>query len=155
MVLVKLHARCMEQRLSQVAPELSSLQMGVLRVLSLGAKTVSELSRWMVLDPSTLVPVVDKLERAGLLERGRDPQDRRRIPLAITPEGRALVERMPFLDDDDPLLVAVRAVGAERAAQLAALLRDLIAQMPEGAALLDELAQHQHHRPQDQDTSSS
>jgi DNA-binding MarR family transcriptional regulator len=153
MVLVKLHARFYEQRLAQIAPEISGLQMGVLRVLTVGEKTVSELSRWMVLDPSTLVPVVDKLERAGLLERGRDPQDRRRIPLAITAEGRAMVERLPFLNDDDPLLMAVRQIGHEHAAQLALLLRALIAEMPDGAVLLEEITQHL--QGQHRDTSAS
>jgi DNA-binding MarR family transcriptional regulator len=34
-----------------------------------------------MLDPSTLVPAVDALERKGLAMRGQDPNDRRRNPL--------------------------------------------------------------------------
>ena len=37
---------------------------------------------------------VDRLERAGLIERVRDPDDRRRVGLALTEEGSRLLKRV-------------------------------------------------------------
>lgn len=38
--------------------------------------------------------MIDRAEAAGWLARGRDPNDRRAIPVTLTPRGRALVEGM-------------------------------------------------------------
>jgi DNA-binding MarR family transcriptional regulator len=40
------------------------------------------------LDPTIIVALVDELEDRGLVVRGRDPEDRRRHRLRITPKGR-------------------------------------------------------------------
>lgn len=45
------------------------------------------------LDPTTVVSLIDELERAGSVERRRNPADRRRYILGLTPVGRqTLVE---------------------------------------------------------------
>lgn len=46
-----------------------------------------EISEWMGLDPSDLVGIIDQLESAGYVTRTRDPLDRRRQLLALTPKG--------------------------------------------------------------------
>lgn len=45
-------------------------------------------------DPSNVTPFVDRLEKAGLVERQVDPRDRRVKTLVVTTEGRAMLERM-------------------------------------------------------------
>ncbi|NJP89457.1 winged helix-turn-helix transcriptional regulator [Nonomuraea sp. FMUSA5-5] len=45
------------------------------------------------LDPSDMVRLMDGLIVAGLSERDRDPADRRRYRLSLTPEGRRAFER--------------------------------------------------------------
>ncbi|AQZ70949.1 MarR family winged helix-turn-helix transcriptional regulator [[Actinomadura] parvosata] len=45
------------------------------------------------LDPSDMVRLMDGLIAAGLTERDRDPADRRRYRLSLTPEGRRAFER--------------------------------------------------------------
>jgi DNA-binding MarR family transcriptional regulator len=41
-------------------------------------------------DPSNVTGVVDRLEKAGLVERGSEPDDRRVKTLALTPAGREM-----------------------------------------------------------------
>lgn len=128
-----------EQRLSESDLGVSPVQFGVMRSLCRGHLTISELSRKFVVDPSTLVPVVDSLERKGYVLRGRDPQDRRRVPLSLTEDGQQLLRRSVPVNHDDPFFTAVKAMGHERAEQLSGLLQELLSAMPEGEAIVKEV----------------
>ena len=52
--------------------------------------TVSQLGERLFLDSGTLTPLLKRLEVSGLLARGRDAQDERRVRLTLTVQGRAL-----------------------------------------------------------------
>src|ERR671914_1378522 len=52
-----------------------------------------EIGAAMGIDPSTMVALVDGLERAGLAERRPHPKDRRAREVVITPKGRRTMER--------------------------------------------------------------
>jgi DNA-binding MarR family transcriptional regulator len=52
-----------------------------------------EISDRLGVDPSDLVAVFDMLERAGFVRRGRDPKDRRRYALTLTPSGEEQLRR--------------------------------------------------------------
>jgi DNA-binding MarR family transcriptional regulator len=56
-----------------------------------------ELSDHLWLDPSDLVAVIDILERADFVSRRRDPNDRRRQSLTVTPAGRKAAARLEDL----------------------------------------------------------
>lgn len=49
-----------------------------------------ELAATLHVDPSTLTGVLKRLVRRGWIDRRRDPHDRRRVRLGLTPHGRAL-----------------------------------------------------------------
>jgi len=73
-------------------------QFNVLRILAddtdregLRCSSISERLTNRVPDITRLL---DRLERAGLVKRHRDPKDRRVVRAALTDDGRALVERM-------------------------------------------------------------
>ncbi|MET7290280.1 MarR family winged helix-turn-helix transcriptional regulator [Streptomyces sp. NPDC005573] len=85
-----------------------------------------DLSRLLHLDPTTMVALVDEMERAGQVERRRNPADRRRYILRLTDEGRAALERAGRAVDavEREFLEAVPAEDRER---LRALLGDLLA----------------------------
>jgi DNA-binding MarR family transcriptional regulator len=52
-----------------------------------------ELAERLLIHPSSMVAVVDDCETAGLLERRRDPADRRRYAIHLTPKGRSVLAR--------------------------------------------------------------
>ena len=123
---------------------ISMLQFGVLRALRRGAYTISELSPIMMVDPSTLVSVVDALERKGLAVRGRDPNDRRRVPISVTEQGAKIAashpHKRPFADKENPLLSSINAMGPERAQLLLTLLREMVSHLPDGDEILERIS---------------
>ena len=72
--------------------------MGVLHVLA-GRQPVSqrEISDHLGLDASDVVGVLDILEKAAMVERRRDPHDRRRHQVVLTERGRAAAEKLAVL----------------------------------------------------------
>jgi DNA-binding MarR family transcriptional regulator len=54
----------------------------------------------MDIEPITLCRMIDRLEESGLVERQRDPADRRAWRLFLTPKAEPLVERLHLLAAD-------------------------------------------------------
>ena len=83
----------------------------------------------MGIDPSTMVSLVDDLERAGLAKRRPHPQDRRAREVLITPKGRQTLKRGRKLAEavEDDVLQGLSS--AERR-ELVALLRKAFAAAP-------------------------
>jgi DNA-binding MarR family transcriptional regulator len=116
---------------------------GVLRAISeAGPLSQREISDLIGLDPSDLVGAIDILEKAGLVERQRDPDDRRRHAVRVTEEGaraagrvrelmtQAEDEALARLSDDERARLGVllqKALGdrGERAAAAGATMRRL------------------------------
>ncbi len=72
---------------------LTTSQLGVLEaLLHLGPLAQCELAKKQLKSPANLTTVVDNLERRGLVRRTRDPRDRRRSVVELTPDGRRLIE---------------------------------------------------------------
>ena len=53
-----------------------------------------ELADMLDLEPITLCRIVDRLEEAGLVERTRDPEDRRAWRLHVTAQAEPLMEKL-------------------------------------------------------------
>jgi MarR family transcriptional regulator, transcriptional regulator for hemolysin len=54
----------------------------------------SGLAKELRIEGATVTRHLDRLEREGLVERARDPEDRRQISVALTPAGKALHRRL-------------------------------------------------------------
>jgi DNA-binding MarR family transcriptional regulator len=127
-LLKRLGFRAKEEALEAYeATGLGPYHHAVLVVLAVSPpETQGEIADTLGYDRGQLVGILDELEEQGLVERRRDPNDRRRHTVRITPEGkrahaklRTLAERLEadFLADLDD----------EQRAELHALLR-LLAQ---------------------------
>ena len=56
---------------------------------------VSDIARRMYLHPATVVGILDRLEKQGLVLRVRSTEDRRVVKVELTRQGRALVKKSP------------------------------------------------------------
>jgi DNA-binding MarR family transcriptional regulator len=74
--------------------ELANASRAVLQHLSLtGPLTVGEMAKHLGRAQSVVSEIVEHLERASLLERTRDPRDRRKVLVWLSEEGLAVLER--------------------------------------------------------------
>ena len=70
-----------------------------------------ELADMLDLEPITLCRIVDRLEEAGLVERVRDPDDRRAWRLHVTAKAQPLIQKLQAVGDD---LVSRAFAGIDR-----------------------------------------
>jgi DNA-binding MarR family transcriptional regulator len=106
---------------------------GVLSIVETrGGESQQAIGECLGIDPSSMVALVDHVERLGLIVRRRDPDDRRRYVFEITDEGRAMLERtraaatdaeaavLAGLDDDEQALLRALMTKALAGIQRAA-----------------------------------
>ena len=53
-------------------------------------QTISAIGERLALEPSTITPLVKRLEQAGFIARQRNPADERQVVVSLTPQGKAL-----------------------------------------------------------------
>jgi DNA-binding MarR family transcriptional regulator len=52
----------------------------------------SQLTHWLMLSPSGITSRLDRLEKAGLVERKPSEEDRRSLLIVLTPKGKKVVD---------------------------------------------------------------
>jgi len=139
-IVMKLVRRDVEQHLEACGAEIGSLQHGVLRLLSQQHFTIAELSRKMMLEAASLVPVIESLEKGALVKRGQDPRDRRRTPLTLTEQGAELLARIPSASPDSLLVKSLHQMGDAKSEQLLQRLRELVTLLTEDENIVREIS---------------
>jgi DNA-binding MarR family transcriptional regulator len=109
-----------------------------LRLLrDLDAAPINRLGAALGLKPSSATKLVDRLEGAGLVERGDDPADRRVTTLRLTPRAlEALGDRALF--ESTGLVRRVERLSSGEQLLLASLLERLLESEVEGAVAIDQ-----------------
>jgi DNA-binding MarR family transcriptional regulator len=111
----------------RLAPLGLSVQLcGVLNLLAQGPISQHELGAQLGIDRTTMVELIDELERKGAVVRRRNPTDRRSYALALTPSGKVLQRKAATAFDDAAAEVFEPLKRTERLA-LANMLRRVIA----------------------------
>jgi MarR family transcriptional regulator, lower aerobic nicotinate degradation pathway regulator len=114
--------------------KLRPLQFLILQILaSAGGLSQQELCRVARVDSGNMVELVDGLEAVAFARRARDPADRRRHIVTITPDGRAALAAITAAVEDYTDGFLSPLTPAERQ-QLTRVLGKLYAATPEGTA---------------------
>ena len=80
---------------SDAIPEVTTTQFAALAKLAeLGPLSQNHLGRVTAMDAATIKGVVDRLRRQGLIETTDDPDDRRRLTVALSAAGVRLIDRV-------------------------------------------------------------
>ena len=126
---VDLHSRRLVHAVGLTWPQLATLRAAD----RLGHCSIGALARAVHLGQPTLTGIVQRLERAGYLQRSPHAQDGRSVTITITPAGRTLLERAPSLLQDRFHAELAKLKDWERFQTLASLQR--IAEMMDADTL--------------------
>ena len=74
--------------------QISEGQFQVLRRIRQGSTSVSSLAQVSGTGLPSVSKVVEALVKRGLVTRSQDPNDRRRVPLALTPQGQQVMQEI-------------------------------------------------------------
>jgi len=112
------------ERLERMGASMFSFPL-LRRVVDHGSLSQLELARQTAQQPSTVCRTLEDMERQKLVRRTRDPRDRRRVLVRVTPQGRALFDRI------HPEVIrgvdeALRQLTRAERTKLHALLRKLV-----------------------------
>lgn len=109
------HNKQLSSSRSLTVPQLVSLR----QLLIKGPRPMGQLANEVFLSKATLTGIIDRLEKKGLVKRERSTEDRRKILIALTQQGKEMSESMPWplqerfaaslssLNDDDIDLIDV------------------------------------------------
>jgi DNA-binding MarR family transcriptional regulator len=116
-------ARRFSERLAPLG--LEPRQFGMLtRLAANEGKSQQAVGELIGLNPTRMVFLVDELEKQGLVERRRNPADRRSYELYLTDQGRAKLSEAQGVSAGNDREIGASLTGAQRR-ELATLLRQV------------------------------
>lgn len=123
----------LEARLAQKGTlgDLTPTQFGVLEVLfHLGAMCQNEIGGKLLKSSGNMTLVLDNLEKYGLVQRVRNPEDRRMVTVSLTETGRKLIEDV-FPRHAAAIVEELSVLSPEEQTTLSSLCKKLGKQSPE------------------------
>ncbi len=139
-LLVQLGFQAGRQFGERLAPlGLEQRQAGMLvRLAANEGKSQQAIAALLGINATQMVFLVDELERLGLVERRRNPADRRSHALYLTGPGQAMLARVRAVTADHEASITAGLTGEERD-QLLTLLRRIVAEQGLAAQALPGL----------------
>jgi DNA-binding MarR family transcriptional regulator len=117
-------ARALQTR---IGGDLSLQQLTVLYLIRTEGATLSAMARRLMVAPTVLTGIVDRLEKRGFVRRENDPLDRRKLRLCLSEEGHAVS------------LAVERSLVSEVGAEMAGLSAEELADLGRGLAILERV----------------
>ena len=95
------------------------------RLSELGPLSQNRLGRLAAMDPATIQGVIRRLAQRGIIERSKDPGDKRRTVVRLTPQGEAVLDNVRFaaLNVNESLL---KPLAPQEREQFMTLLKQLL-----------------------------
>jgi DNA-binding MarR family transcriptional regulator len=112
---------------TRLGGDLSLQQLTVLYLIRTEGATLSAMARRLMVAPTVLTGIVDRLERRGFVRRENDPLDRRKLRLCLSDEGHAVS------------LAVERALVAEVVTEMTDLSPEELADLGRGLVLLERV----------------
>ena len=109
--------------------ELSLRQLSALQMIEDETTTLGDVARRLMVTPAVVTGLIDRLEKRGYVRRVSSSGDRRRVNLALTPEGREAATR------------AQQRLSDEFAAKMANFSGEELKALERGLGLLDRVMQ--------------
>lgn len=108
--------------------DLTPTQLDVLTVLKEESLNLSKLSDLTMLDSSTLVGTVDRLEKRHLLQKKVSSKDRRQNIISLSSKGKSLMDSMPVFVSP-ALQEMVAGLSPEEREQLSEIMQKILVNM--------------------------
>ncbi len=120
------HTKALNKQYAVSAPQLNSLTA----LLKNGPSTPSQIAGHILVESSTVTGIIDRLESKGFVRRIRSAEDRRKIYVELTQEGRSFASHAP------------PPIRTELHKGLRGIERDKLETVLEGLSILTELLDH-------------
>jgi DNA-binding MarR family transcriptional regulator len=88
-------------------------------------RAMGEIAAQALIETPTLTKIIDKMATEGLVYRAPDPNDRRRVLILRTADGKALFKRLRGVSSAQERRI-VEVLHSDKAAELKSLLRELL-----------------------------
>ena len=90
---IDLHSKRLERESGLTGPQLLLMQCIYIN----GEITAGVIAREISLSQATVTTIIDRLESKGLLKRERNQEDKRKVMISLTDEGKVALEKAPTL----------------------------------------------------------
>jgi DNA-binding MarR family transcriptional regulator len=84
-----------------VTPQQHQLLLGIAGFTGNGRATISELAEFLQEHHNSVVELVGRAERAGLVRKENDPRDRRYVFVSLTPKGEVVLSKLSKLHKNE------------------------------------------------------
>ena len=104
--------------------------------------TVQELSKRILVAPATLIPIIDDLEKKGLIRRQTQPLDRRKKLLCVTTKGLTLIMRILAINTNSKFSRIIDKLDETKATKLVQTLEEIVTALSDDKEICQTIAQN-------------